>query len=47
MLRPNEGTTQGNPAAMKVYGVALIPLLKHLVSCYPERDPEMVDLPRL
>ena len=27
---------------MAIYGIALIPLLKHLATCYPERDPKMV-----
>ena len=27
---------------MAVYGIALTPLLKHLMTCYPERDPKMV-----
>ena len=27
---------------MAVYGIALTPFLKHLATCYPERDPVMV-----
>ena len=27
---------------MPMYGIALSPLLKHLPTCYPERDPKMV-----
>ena len=41
-LLSHEDTTQEDPAAMAIYGIALTPLLKHLASCYPERDPEMV-----
>ena len=38
----HEATTQGNPTAMPMYGIVLTPLLKHLPTCYPERDPKMV-----
>ena len=38
----HEGTTQGVPTTMAIYGIALTPLLKHLATCYPERDPKMV-----
>ena len=41
LLSP-EDTIQGDPTAMSVYGIALIPFLKHIATCYPERDPEMV-----
>ena len=27
---------------MPIYGIPLTPLLKHLATCYPERDPKMV-----
>ena len=27
---------------MAIYGIALIPILKHLATCYLERDPKMV-----
>ena len=40
----HEGTTQGDPTAMAIYGIALAPLLKHLATCYSERDPKMVAL---
>ena len=43
-LLSHEGTTQGDPTAMAIYGTALIPLLKHLATYYPERDPKMVAL---
>ena len=36
-----EGTTQGDPIAMAIYGIALKPLLKYQATCYPERDPKM------
>ena len=39
-LQPNEGTTQGNPAAMAVYGIALTPLQNHLATYYRESDPD-------
>ena len=39
-LQSNEGTTQGNPAAMAVYGIALTPLQNDLATCYPESDPD-------
>ena len=38
----HEGTTQGDPTANGDYGIALTPLLKHLLIFYPERDPKMV-----
>ena len=41
-LLSHERTTQGDPTAMEIYGIALTPLLKHLATCYPERDPKMV-----
>ena len=41
-LLSHERTTEGDPSAMKIYGIALTPLLKHLATCYPERDPKMV-----
>ena len=41
-LLSHEGTTQGDPIAMAIYGIALTPLLKHQATCYPERDPKMV-----
>ena len=41
-LLSHEGTTQGDPTAIAIYGIALTPLLKYLVACYPERDPKMV-----
>ena len=27
---------------MAIYGIALTPLMKHLATCYPERDPKIV-----
>ena len=41
-LLSHERTTQGDPTAMEIYGIALTPLLIHLATCYPERDPKMV-----
>ena len=41
-LGSNEGTTQGDPNAMVVYGIASTLFLKHLVACYAERDPNMI-----
>lgn len=41
-LQSNEGTTQGDPTAMAVYGIGLTPLLKHLTNLYPEKDPKIV-----
>ena len=38
----HEGTTQGDPTVMAIYGIALTPLLKCLATCYPERDLKMV-----
>ena len=38
----HEDTTQEDPTAMAIYGIALAPLLKYLAICYPERDPQMV-----
>ena len=41
-LLSHEDTTQGDPTAMAIYGIALIPFLKHLATCYLERDPKIV-----
>ena len=41
-LGSNEGTTQGDPNTMVVYGIASTLFLKHLVACYAERDPNMI-----
>ena len=41
-LGSNEGSTSGDPNAMVVYGIASTLFLKHLVSCYAERDPKLV-----
>ena len=41
-LLSHEGITEGDSAAMAVYGIALTPLLKHLATCYCERNPRTV-----
>ena len=41
-LISHKGTTQGDPTVMAIYAIALTPLLKHLATCYPERDPKIV-----
>ena len=41
-LLSHEDTTQGDPTAMAIYGIVITLLLKHLTTCYPERDPKMV-----
>ena len=38
----HEGTTEGDPTAMAIYGIALTPLLKHIATCHADRDPKMV-----
>ena len=42
-LLSHEGTTQGDPTAMEIYGIALTPLMKHLATYYPESDPKKVN----
>ena len=41
-IQSNEGTTQGDPTAMAVYGIGLTPLLNYLLTMYPEKDPKIV-----
>ena len=41
-LLSHEGTTQGDPTVMTICGIVLAPLLKHLVTFYPDRDPKMI-----
>ena len=44
ILLSHEGTIQGDPSAIAVYWTGLTPLLKQLVTCYPEKDYKMVAL---
>ena len=41
-LLSHEGTTQRDPAAIAICEIALSQLLKHLATCYLQRDPKMV-----
>ena len=41
-LLSHKDTIQGDPTVMAIYVIALIPLLKHLATFYPDRDLKMV-----